>query len=1016
MILVMQLPNSAINCNIFAILDLLHTIKNWSNEMKRNKWLGRTFYILLFLTILACGRLAWLNYFYPETQPKATNGELNILSNLIDQDALIYLQGEWLVYQDVKKDQMHHLSKQNSRLITTNENTMLTGTSAVAEIILHTKKSFDSKQLTLRIPKSPYSTTTYVNGKEIAKSTNKNKGQYDDYLVSFTPKSSDIKIDLLVQGTENLQFPFFSKSIVLGTSDAIHSAINFNKLLILIIIVTLVLNSLYSLIVYFFVFRHKSVFLCALAFLFPILDELYRVDQRINTWLNISPTTELRISSMFFILPALFFAIVIHSIIADQEVKYYRFIIKCYILGILSIIFVPTQYFSLLNLFLYSLYIGSFIYLFLFIRKTTRLTETEIIFLLFTVCAATSGIIWDYIKSKLYFDIPFYPVDYICIELGFAGFWIYRYYLNQKKVDSLVSQLKRSNEMKEEFLESSSQKLFAPLSKVMILAEHIKDNPANKLTQTSIKQLDDLLKVGQGMYFSLNEVIDYTRIKENVLTHELNPVNLNGVLHHVTNLLQYITDYSQTNIQVHIKRDFPYVLADENRMIQMLFNLLYYAIKNTENETIKISTTNSHNRAVLKIIGVSINDDKNEALINNNGESMNLSLFVCQKLAELQGGNLQIDENEDKKVDLVLSLQLADEANIIPTEINLEPTYGEMKHEASINILVITESLEEIQLIRAVFSTDEYALHFARSSDHVMDYLKEREWNLIIIDSILSSQSGYSFIKQIRDKFSTVELPILYITTRQDSLEANSCFKAGANDYMIKPLQPIELKNRCQALIEMQLNVEEKLSLESALLQAQIQPHFLFNTLNSIASLSRTDTEKMIDLLITFGDYLNASFNPRNTQRLIPLDEELKLVQSYTYIEEQRFAPRLKVDWDIDSDVNAMIPPFSLQTLVENSIRHGIQKKIEGGTVKIMIKNEENDVLISVIDDGVGIQHEKLATIFEETHNRGIGIINTNKRLKQSYGEELHIQSEYGKGTSVSMKIPKKIPLLSTQS
>lgn len=116
----------------------------------------------------------------------------------------------------------------------------------------------------------------------------------------------------------------------------------------------------------------------------------------------------------------------------------------------------------------------------------------------------------------------------------------------------------------------------------------------------------------------------------------------------------------------------------------------------------------------------------------------------------------------------------------------------------------------------------------------------------------------------------------------------------------------------------------------------------------------------MIDLMHYFGEYLHASFDARNLQRVVSLKDELELVRSYLYINQQRFRDLLNIEWDLDDHINIEIPPISLQTLVENAICHGVLKQEDGGTVCIRIKDCPDHVLVSVIDNGVGIDSSLL--------------------------------------------------------
>lgn len=155
---------------------------------------------------------------------------------------------------------------------------------------------------------------------------------------------------------------------------------------------------------------------------------------------------------------------------------------------------------------------------------------------------------------------------------------------------------------------------------------------------------------------------------------------------------------------------------------------------------------------------------------------------------------------------------------------------------------------------------------------------------------------------------------------------------------MKKPVEQAELLARVSSLIQLKTSLYKQTQTEAALLQAQIQPHFLFNTLNAIIALSEIDPDKMSTLLYEFGNYLQKSFDAGNLQDAIFIENELELVKSYLFIEQQRFGSRLSVHWNVDSEcLHAKVPPLSIQTLVENAVRHGMSEHQPVLTVSISI-------------------------------------------------------------------------------
>ena len=189
-------------------------------------------------------------------------------------------------------------------------------------------------------------------------------------------------------------------------------------------------------------------------------------------------------------------------------------------------------------------------------------------------------------------------------------------------------------------------------------------------------------------------------------------------------------------------------------------------------------------------------------------------------------------------------------------------------------------------------------------------------------------------------------------------------------------------------------------------LQAQINPHFLFNALNTIVSYTRTDGEMARKLLIHLGNYFRNNLQKVDT--LIDFQMELKNIQSYLAIEEARFEHKLKVEYHIQEGIQCQLPPLIIQPIVENSVKHGLLPKKIGGTIRVEAQRVNGDILISVIDDGVGMTREKVLCVFNEPAHQGIGILNVDKRLRAIYGDNhgLMIHSELGKGTRVDIRIP----------
>lgn len=184
-------------------------------------------------------------------------------------------------------------------------------------------------------------------------------------------------------------------------------------------------------------------------------------------------------------------------------------------------------------------------------------------------------------------------------------------------------------------------------------------------------------------------------------------------------------------------------------------------------------------------------------------------------------------------------------------------------------------------------------------------------------------------------------------------------------------------------------------------LQAQINPHFLFNALNTIVSFVRIDPYRARELIINLSTFLR--YNLEAGDNLVDIHKELEQVKAYIEVEKARFGSKLNVLYNIDEDIDIKIPSLIIQPIVENSIKHGILQGSKNGTVKIEIsKYSKDEVKISIQDDGVGIPDEIIKQVYEGTIKENkIGIANVNNRLKYLYGKGLQIE-RLPKGTKTT--------------
>jgi two-component system LytT family sensor kinase len=205
---------------------------------------------------------------------------------------------------------------------------------------------------------------------------------------------------------------------------------------------------------------------------------------------------------------------------------------------------------------------------------------------------------------------------------------------------------------------------------------------------------------------------------------------------------------------------------------------------------------------------------------------------------------------------------------------------------------------------------------------------------------------------------------------------------------------------------EKKLEEQQRLLMQARLeaLTSQINPHFLFNTLNSVSSLIRTDPNQARIMLVKLSKVLRRLL--RKNENFTPLRDEVSFIEDYLSIELVRFGEKLRFVKAVDDDtLDMLVPSMLLQPLVENCIKHGLSSKVEGGAIRLAARRVDKRLYLEVEDDGVGIPEERLATLLD----RGIGVSNVHERLKVLFGNEyrMWIDSQPGRGTRVEIEVPE---------
>ena len=311
---------------------------------------------------------------------------------------------------------------------------------------------------------------------------------------------------------------------------------------------------------------------------------------------------------------------------------------------------------------------------------------------------------------------------------------------------------------------------------------------------------------------------------------------------------------------------------------------------------------------------------------------------------------------------------------------------------------VITDTKEII----AGFSTDKSVINRSNiRSNNTREVLKTGEVMLVIKDDedeiiedffYISPHIKSCIILPLKEKNDVSGTLKIFFDTAEKITEKNRYLMIGLSHLISTQMEISKVENLISLLKYSELKA----------LQSQINPHFLFNVLNTMTSLIRTNPEKAREVTIDLSNYLR--YNLDNNLKSVELIKELNQIDTYIKIEKARFGDKLNIIYDVDESLyNFQIPSLIIQPLVENSIKHGILKKRDKGFVKIIVKRIDKDIEVAIEDDGVGIEQAVIDNL-DKKIEENIGLKNVHQRLKLLYGEGLNI-TKLEQGTRIKFKI-----------
>ena len=399
-----------------------------------------------------------------------------------------------------------------------------------------------------------------------------------------------------------------------------------------------------------------------------------------------------------------------------------------------------------------------------------------------------------------------------------------------------LESLENVNKLKDEFLAVTSHELRTPLNGIIGIAETLRDGAAGQVPENVRNQLSMIVTSGKRLANLVNEILEFVKLKNHELKIAEKPVNLYDITNVVLTICQSLVKGKPVRLLNKISPSTPLVYADENRLQQILYNLVGNAIKYTEAGEIAISSEQTVD--FLKIIvsdtgtGIPLGEQKRifepfyqgSLAETSDYSGSGIGLSVTKRLVELHGGQLFLKSKVGEGTEISFTLPyaageeaaLASDRAAAAAPFIYEPISQEVRTAEAASpptksgkILIADDEPVNLQVLKNQLALEGYEVIAVDDGEKAVEYFRHEAYDLLILDIMMPKMSGFEVCQHVRMKFSLMELPIIMLTAKNQVQDITASFEVGANDYLTKPCDKEELLARVKTLVRLRsLNAE----------------------------------------------------------------------------------------------------------------------------------------------------------------------------------------------------------------
>lgn len=618
-------------------------------------------------------------------------------------------------------------------------------------------------------------------------------------------------------------------------------------------------------------------------------------------------------------------------------------------------------------------------------------------------------------------------------------------------VESLSRELERKNielsrldKLKDEFLANTSHELRTPLNGIIGIAESLLEGVAGGISSGIRSNLSMVVHSGRRLARLINDILDFSRLRNRDITLNQKAVDIRSLTEIVMEPFKRTIRDKDIELKAHIPADISHVLGDEDRIQQILYNLLGNAIKFTDRGNVTLSATMKDSMMEVSVADTGRGIPENrlsrifepfeqaDALDAGKSGGVGLGLSITKKLVELHGGTIQVASSQGKGTKFIFTLPISEQrrdqkdillSNRIMEDISIQQEtdddlkLGDITSElhpapegADPRVLIVDDDPVNLRVVENHLASEAIPFVTATNGIDALKFFEDgQKVDLILLDMVMPGMSGIEMCEKLREKYKPAELPIIMLTARNRMRDFVRAYEYGASDYLTKPFSREELIVRVRFHLKIkdaydslgenfQLKIElaeQKLKEEKALIMAekatlemlryQLNPHFLFNSLASIRGAVIRDRDMAREMITNLAEFCRLILSQKGKEESL-IREEVALIRLYLDIEKVRLGEYLGVSINMDSTLaHEYIPSFLLQPLVENAVKYGKRTSPDHLEVVITITPlNPGGFVLEVANTGTWVAPDAKRA----DNATGIGIKNLKQRLEGFYSGE----------------------------